>query len=89
MQTTTTRPDPLAHPRAIKIPLDFEQSECLFEHGEVFIVITRQTHPGNPACLQLLAVPVSLDVAKAAESVALGRAKATRQKPVTGARSAP
>lgn len=73
-------PDPLAHPRAIKIPLDFDQSSCLLEHGETFVAIVRQTYPGNPACLQLLALPVSLEVARAAESVALGTHRAARIK---------
>jgi hypothetical protein len=74
--TPPARPDPLAHPKAVRIPLDAEQSECLLEHGETFLVIARQTYPGNPARLQLLGLPVSLEVAKAAESVALGKARA-------------
>ena len=77
---TTTRPDPLAHPRAVCIALDCEQTESLLEHGTTFIVIARETYPGNPARLQLLALPVPLEVAKSAESVALGTHRAAKLK---------
>jgi hypothetical protein len=79
----TTRPDPLAHPRAIKIPLDSEQTECLLEHGEMFVVIARETWPGNPKRMQLLCLPVALEVARAAESVALGTHRAVKSKPAS------
>lgn len=75
--------DPLAHPRAVKIPLDFEQSEILLEAGNLFVVVARQTYPGNPARLELLCLPVPLEVARAAEAVALGKARAVKIKSPT------
>lgn len=75
--------DPLAHPQAVRIALDFEQTECLLEYGQTFVVISRETYPGNPERMQLHCLPVPLEVARAAEAVALGKARAVKIKTPT------
>ena len=75
-----TKTDPLAHPNVVKIPLDAVQTETLANLGSVFVAIGRASYPGDPSRMQLLCLPVPLEVARAAESVAQGKARAAKIK---------
>jgi hypothetical protein len=86
---TATRPDPLAHPKAVRIALDCDTSDVLRELGETFVVIARQSYPGDRNRMQLLCLPVPLAVARAAESVALGTHRAVKNKSLTMSDSNP
>jgi len=74
--------DPLAQPGVIKIPLGPVESAILRATGErCFVIVGRETYPGDPSRMAIYCLPVTLEVARDAESVALGKARAVRIKP--------
>lgn len=78
------QPHPLDRPGIVKILLGREASEALAATGEHHLVLTTKPDstcpPGSDGRLVLLALPLDLETARAAESVALGRARAVRIK---------
>ena len=75
-------PDPLAHPRAIRILLSETASRHLAEHGAAcFAVVGRATYPADPKRWIVYLLPCSIEAANAATSVALGTRKASKIRP--------
>jgi len=69
--------DPLAHPGVIKLVLGPVESAVLKATGErCFVLVGRETYPGDPSRMAIMLLPVPLETAQAAESVALGKARA-------------
>jgi len=61
------------HPRAIPIRLDPEQSEILTDAGgDAFLVIDKETYPGDPKRWVIHLVPCSINAGNAAIRVARG-----------------
>ena len=78
--------DPLARPGLVRILLGPTASQVLTATGEkVFALVASETYPGDPSRWVILVVPVPLDVARQAASVALGRMIATKPRKPTQA----
>ena len=77
--TPPPRPDPLAIPGVIRIPLDPGQAAPFAGLGECFAITARSSYPHEPGWC-LLALPVSHEVGTAACNVALGSHKAVKVK---------
>lgn len=81
---STTRPDPLAHPKPIRLTLDPEQSETLTDAGaNVFLVIGRGSWPDSPGRWELWIVPSTVKQVDAAVRVATGQSAERRLKTVS------
>jgi hypothetical protein len=78
-RTPPPKPDPLAIPGVVRIPLDEGTAAPFAGLGECFAVIGRASYPNAPGWC-LLALPVPHNVATAACNVALGSHKAVKIK---------
>lgn len=77
-ETSPTNPlDPLSRSGVIRIALGLTASAALAASGEsVFALVSRQSWPADPKRWAVYLLPVPLVTARAAESVAMGKATA-------------
>jgi hypothetical protein len=75
--TRPPRPDPLAIPGVIRIPLDPHQAAPFAGMGECFVAIARASYPSAPGWCMLV-LPVDKETAAAACRVAMGKARTVR-----------